>query len=94
MAEWGVGKAKEYHTVAILGGQSSGKSTLLNRVFKTGFAEMDSATGIRQTTQGMWMSHSHVAGSTVLVLDVEGSDSLERGEHYRVCARIFQSIGE
>ena len=47
LASWGVG----YQTVAIMGPQSSGKSTLLNNLFGTKFTEMDAMAGRGQTTQ-------------------------------------------
>lgn len=47
LASWGVG----YQVVAIMGPQSSGKSTLLNHLFGTKFTEMDALAGRGQTTQ-------------------------------------------
>lgn len=82
-----IGAGFKYHTVSILGGQSSGKSTLLNRLFGTDFDELDSSTGIHQTTRGIWLSHSSGNGDPVLVLDVEGSDSVERGSEYHTFER-------
>jgi len=41
----------DYQTVAIMGPQSSGKSTLLNALFRTRFAEMDAQARRGQTTQ-------------------------------------------
>ena len=74
----------DYCTVAILGCQSSGKSTLLNLLFNTQFAVMDSSKGRSQTTLGVWLGHSklnrHCADHTILVFDIEGVDSRERGE--------------
>ncbi|KXZ47030.1 hypothetical protein GPECTOR_38g267 [Gonium pectorale] len=70
-----------YQVVAIMGPQSSGKSTLLNHVFGTSFTMMDAMAGRGQTTKGIWMSKSpKVADTTVLVMDLEGSDGRERGE--------------
>eukprot|EP00198_Chlamydomonas_reinhardtii_P001037 XP_001690372.1 predicted protein [Chlamydomonas reinhardtii] len=70
-----------YAVVAIMGPQSSGKSTLLNYVFGTDFKMMDAMEGRGQTTKGIWMSKSpKVADTTVLVMDLEGSDGRERGE--------------
>lgn len=43
----------KYHVVSIIGGQSSGKSTLLNRMFDTPFQVMD-ASKRQQTTKGIW----------------------------------------
>jgi predicted GTPase len=67
-----------YKCVAVIGCQSSGKSTLLNLVFGTAFEMMDDSGGRQQTTQGIWMSHS--ADKNSLILDIEGTDSKERGD--------------
>ncbi|GLC63350.1 hypothetical protein PLESTF_000026900 [Pleodorina starrii] len=70
-----------YQVVAIMGPQSSGKSTLLNHVFGTSFTMMDAMAGRGQTTKGIWLSKSpKVTETTVLVMDLEGSDGRERGE--------------
>mmetsp|Transcript_3606 Transcript_3606/g.10191 ORF Transcript_3606/g.10191 Transcript_3606/m.10191 type:complete len:90 (+) Transcript_3606:89-358(+) len=45
------GAGLEYSLIAIMGPQSSGKSTLLNHVFGTSFREMDARSGRSQTTQ-------------------------------------------
>ncbi|EZG43587.1 putative root hair defective 3 GTP-binding protein [Gregarina niphandrodes] len=68
----------EYNVVTVLGCQSSGKSTLLNALFGTKFPEMDSMCGRGQTTRGVWCSRD--IESSTLVIDVEGTDSKERGE--------------
>eukprot|EP00882_Tetradesmus_deserticola_P007485 GHRQ01007884.1.p1 GENE.GHRQ01007884.1~~GHRQ01007884.1.p1 ORF type:complete len:254 (+),score=99.95 GHRQ01007884.1:204-965(+) len=70
-----------YQVVAIMGPQSSGKSTLMNHVFGTSFQEMDAMTGRQQTTKGVWMSKSpKVEDVCTLILDLEGADGRERGE--------------
>lgn len=72
----------DYHTVAVFGSQSSGKSTLLNNVFGTQFAVMD-ANARKQTTHGIWLGHDKAkpsAHSPLLILDVEGTDGRERGD--------------
>ncbi|CAG8517607.1 13891_t:CDS:10 [Racocetra persica] len=66
-----------YNLVAVFGSQSTGKSTLLNRLFGTNFDVM-SETARRQTTKGIWMSRGR--GMNVLIMDVEGTDGRERGE--------------
>ncbi|KAG2501180.1 hypothetical protein HYH03_000995 [Edaphochlamys debaryana] len=78
----GIAYAKtNYQVVAIMGPQSSGKSTLLNYVFGTSFTMMDAMVGRGQTTKGIWMSKSpKVEETSVLVMDLEGSDGRERGE--------------
>lgn len=68
----------DYHVASILGAQSSGKSTLLNLLFGTQFRTMDEMTGRYQVTQGVWMGIS--TASPILVFDLEGTDSRERGE--------------
>ncbi|GAA6060069.1 hypothetical protein JCM10212_003030 [Sporobolomyces blumeae] len=66
-----------YNVVAVFGSQSTGKSTLLNRLFGTRFDVMNE-TERRQTTKGIWMSKGK--DMPVLVMDVEGTDGRERGE--------------
>ncbi|GJQ13968.1 hypothetical protein GpartN1_g5759.t1 [Galdieria partita] len=68
----------DYHVVAVMGCQSSGKSTLLNLLFGTQFRTMDANTGRYQVTQGIWLSKDK--DFPILVLDLEGTDSRERGE--------------
>ena len=69
-----------YKCVAVIGCQSSGKSTLLNLVFGTSFEMMDDSTGRQQTTKGIWMTHNEEKNT--LILDIEGTDSKERGESH------------
>ncbi|KIJ68139.1 hypothetical protein HYDPIDRAFT_126865 [Hydnomerulius pinastri MD-312] len=66
-----------YNIVAVFGSQSTGKSTLLNRLFGTTFDVMDE-TNRQQTTKGIWMCRGK--GMSVMVMDVEGTDGRERGE--------------
>lgn len=68
----------DYHVVSILGAQSSGKSTLLNLLFGTQFRTMDEENGRYQVTQGVWLGLDST--SKIVVLDLEGTDSRERGE--------------
>lgn len=56
---------------------TSSKSTLLNRLFGTTFATMDTISR-QQTTKGIWISKA--SGANILVMDVEGTDGRERGE--------------
>ncbi|QDZ19256.1 root hair defective 3 GTP-binding protein Rhd3 [Chloropicon primus] len=75
------GAGLEYSLIAIMGPQSSGKSTLLNHVFGTSFREMDARSGRSQTTQGIWLAASpKLSDDKTLVLDLEGTDGRERGE--------------
>ncbi|EIW83198.1 root hair defective 3 GTP-binding protein [Coniophora puteana RWD-64-598 SS2] len=66
-----------YNIVAVFGSQSTGKSTLLNRLFGTTFDVMDE-TQRQQTTKGIWMCRGK--GTSIMVMDVEGTDGRERGE--------------
>ncbi|KAF9107763.1 Dynamin-like GTPase that mediates homotypic ER fusion [Mortierella sp. GBA35] len=66
-----------YNLAAVFGSQSTGKSTLLNRLFGTSFDVMDE-TARKQTTKGIWISQGR--DMKVLIMDVEGTDGRERGE--------------
>ncbi|CEG72412.1 Putative Protein SEY1 [Rhizopus microsporus] len=78
MGKWGLADAGfKYDVVAVFGSQSTGKSTLLNKLFGTRFAEMNENQR-QQTTKGIWLSRGR--GMHVLVMDVEGTDGRERGE--------------
>lgn len=81
---------KHYNTVAIIGCQSSGKSTLLNSLFETNFQVMSDDKGRGQTTQGIWISFS--TEYNLMILDCEGTDSKERGEErfkFEHCSSLF-----
>ena len=69
-----------YAVVAIMGPQSSGKSTLLNHLFGTRFKEMDALEGRNQTTKGVWLQRADGITPCTLVMDLEGTDGRERGE--------------
>ncbi|RNF19357.1 uncharacterized protein Tco025E_04168 [Trypanosoma conorhini] len=47
-----------YHVVGVLGGQSSGKSTLLNCLFRTRFQTMDETKWRGQTTKGAFIARA------------------------------------
>ncbi|KAF9294912.1 Dynamin-like GTPase that mediates homotypic ER fusion [Linnemannia elongata] len=66
-----------YNLAAIFGSQSTGKSTLLNRLFGTNFDVMNE-TARMQTTKGIWISQGK--DMKALIMDVEGTDGRERGE--------------
>ncbi|GJJ68409.1 protein SEY1 [Entomortierella parvispora] len=66
-----------YNVLAVFGSQSTGKSTLLNRLFGTQFDVM-SESSRQQTTKGIWISKGK--DMKVLIMDVEGTDGRERGE--------------
>lgn len=92
---------RDYRIVAVVGCQSGGKSTLLNATFGTRFPVLDAPkSGRRRTTLGVWAAVSPLGSAgaetypnngsktePVVVLDVEGSDSRERGEG----AKSFES---
>jgi hypothetical protein len=50
----------------------------LNLLFDTPFETMDSQRGRQQTTKGIWMARN--PEGSILVFDIEGTDSKERGE--------------
>ncbi|KAI9137279.1 RHD3/Sey1 [Paraphysoderma sedebokerense] len=76
--KWGLtDKGFDYNVVAVFGSQSTGKSTLLNRLFRTDFQVMNEDSR-SQTTKGIWLSQAK--GHNTLVMDVEGTDGRERGE--------------
>lgn len=81
-----------YHVISVFGSQSTGKSTLLNRLFGTHFDVMDEEKR-QQTTKGIWFSHANYIASSkeessghvpnnsnIYVLDVEGVDGRERAD--------------
>ncbi|KAK6200532.1 putative stress-related vesicular transport protein [Scheffersomyces amazonensis] len=80
----------DYHIISVFGSQSTGKSTLLNRLFNTNFDVMEESRR-QQTTKGIWLASSPVISTSepiihpeteesLLVMDVEGTDGRERGE--------------
>lgn len=69
-----------YAVVAIMGPQSSGKSTLLNHLFHTNFREMDAFRGRNQTTKGIWIAKCIGIEPCTIAMDLEGTDGRERGE--------------
>lgn len=64
--------------------------TLLNRLFETKFPVMNEQSR-QQTTKGIWLSRAKTA--PILVMDVEGTDGRERGEHqvifHLICFFIY-----
>ena len=75
-------RGTNYGTVAVIGCQSSGKSTLLNLLFDTTFEVMDETQGRQQTTKGIWLNRN--SAGDLLIYDIEGTDSKERGEQRMV----------
>jgi len=81
---------KVYQTIGIIGCQSSGKSTLLNHVFNTNFEIMSDEKGRAQTTKGIWLGINKEF--KVIIFDVEGTDSKERGDErfkFEQCSSLF-----
>jgi len=70
----------DYSFVAIMGPQSSGKSTIMNQVFGCEFAVLDAKKAREQTTQGIWFGSSPKARD-IVCLDLEGTDSAQRKEN-------------
>jgi hypothetical protein len=77
----------DYRVVGVFGGQSSGKSTLLNQLFATRFDTMNEDQGRTQTTKGCFLSKARCDaanadphGEGLFVMDFEGTDGVERGE--------------
>ncbi|KAF9671828.1 hypothetical protein SADUNF_Sadunf12G0089600 [Salix dunnii] len=69
-----------YAIVAIIGPQSSGKSTLMNHVFGTNFKMLDAYKGRGQTTKGIWIARCNDIKPFTIAMDFEGTDSNARGE--------------
>ncbi|CAB4276681.1 unnamed protein product [Prunus armeniaca] len=76
LAECGV----SYGVVAIVGPQSSGKSTLQNHLFNTKFREMNANSVRNQTTKGIWIAKCVGIEPCTIVMDLEGTDGRERGQ--------------
>eukprot|EP00178_Gracilaria_changii_P019938 TRINITY_DN578_c0_g1_i1.p2 TRINITY_DN578_c0_g1~~TRINITY_DN578_c0_g1_i1.p2 ORF type:complete len:545 (+),score=104.37 TRINITY_DN578_c0_g1_i1:3078-4712(+) len=83
--------------VSILGGQASGKSTLLNKLFGTSFVVGPRAAVATATTKGIFADKARDQ-TTVVAVDVEGSDSRERGRDGRAfqarCAAFVTCISD
>eukprot|EP00274_Cyanoptyche_gloeocystis_P002568 CAMPEP_0196654190 /NCGR_PEP_ID=MMETSP1086-20130531/3874_1 /TAXON_ID=77921 /ORGANISM="Cyanoptyche gloeocystis , Strain SAG4.97" /LENGTH=478 /DNA_ID=CAMNT_0041985801 /DNA_START=58 /DNA_END=1494 /DNA_ORIENTATION=+ len=71
---------RQFSVLAILGPQGSGKSTLLNDVFHTQFPVLEPSKSRTQTTKGIAATAVSADSKALLLLDVEGTDSRERGE--------------
>jgi hypothetical protein len=53
-------------------------------LFGTEFEVMEASRGRSQTTLGVWVGFSGTPNHSLLVFDVEGTDSKERGEDHGV----------
>lgn len=69
--------------ISILGAQASGKSTLLNKMFSTTFSVAARSSVGSASTKGIFASLDS-ENDRIVALDVEGSDSRERGRDGRV----------
>ncbi|BFG28356.1 hypothetical protein CerSpe_146300 [Prunus speciosa] len=76
LAECGV----SYGVVAIVGPQSTGKSTLQNHLFNTKFREMNANSVRSQTTKGIWIAKCVGIEPRTIAMDLEGTDGGERGQ--------------
>jgi len=72
--------SQKYAIISIMGPQSSGKSTILNKLFGTRFEVMDHTKGRHQVTTGIWLGSCPKA-QDLMVLDLEGTDSAERKQN-------------
>ncbi|CDF33307.1 unnamed protein product [Chondrus crispus] len=83
--------------VAVLGAQGSGKSSLLNNLFGTSFPVASRSPVTNATTKGIHASTADHSPLTV-ALDVEGSDSRDRGRDGRAfqtrCAGFVAAIAD
>lgn len=59
---------------------SDSLGTLLNKLFGTKFCVMNAEVAQKQTTRGVWLGKAYETAEPILVCDIEGSDSYERGE--------------
>eukprot|EP00727_Mastigamoeba_balamuthi_P004005 m51a1_g13601 putative protein sey1 (325) ;mRNA; f:152-1902 len=74
-------RGKDYGVVAVLGAQSSGKSTLLNLLFDTRFRVLKADVTRERTTYGVWLGvpkRAPQGPGSLLVMDVEGTDGSAR----------------
>lgn len=69
--------------ISILGAQASGKSTLLNTIFAAKFPVASRSSVGSASTKGIYASPDS-ENDLIIALDVEGSDSRERGRDGRV----------
>lgn len=81
----------DYFVIGIIGAQSSGKSTLLNRLFGVDFEVMHNEVERKQTTRGIWTQT--VPQNHFMILDIEGTDSRERWEEKQAYERRTALFG-
>ncbi|MES1922450.1 Dynamin-like GTPase that mediates homotypic ER fusion [Bonamia ostreae] len=70
---------ENFFVVSVMGGQSGGKSTLLNILFETEFPVLQMGQR-KATTKGVMISFARNLEKNLIVLDLEGSDSTEKTE--------------
>lgn len=80
-----------YYVIGIIGAQSSGKSTLLNKLFGVNFDVMKNEEERKQTTRGIWCQV--VPQHHLMILDIEGTDSRERWEEKQIFERRTALFG-
>lgn len=89
--------ADSVRLVSIVGAQSSGKSTLLNALFSTTFPVAPRQAPVGMTTKGV-MAGTVEGKDLMVVLDVEGSDSRERGKKGKdfvmKCAALMAAVSD
>lgn len=76
-----ISNTKNYIVIGIIGGQSTGKSTLLNYLFNTNFSIMDSTVKRGKTTVGINSAIIRSPNKDYFLLDIEGNDSKEHWEN-------------
>ncbi|KAL9335532.1 hypothetical protein Peur_072713 [Populus x canadensis] len=74
-----------YAIVAIIGSQSSGKSTLMNQTFHTNFEEMKAYNGRGQTTKGIWIAKCSDIDPFTIAMDFEEPTAIKE-------ARMIQCL--
>lgn len=84
--------------VAITGPQASGKSTLVNAVFKTSFPVSDRSSVGMATTAGILAQRVPDVSRPTLVFDVEGADARARGRDAKLfaaqCASFVSALAD
>ena len=84
LGEWMKAKVnRKFAVVAILGSQSSGKSTLLNKLFGTEFPVMDAAKGRYTCTDGILVAKVQLFVNSASKLNVLSSFAGCSPRHYR-----------
>lgn len=77
-----------FFVVAVIGPQSSGKSTLANAIFSANFPVGSRGTLGHATTRGILAARPTATSPATLVLDVEGADARARGRDAKIFAAM------